>query len=86
MIRHVEETVSRYVEELRKHHSGLIVELVDGGSPWIDAHLRVKCTSDDQVCQVLETVARLTSDIYMDDGVYITASPSFSGPFPQSGR
>ena len=83
MIRHVEDTVNRYVEELRKHHSGLIVELLDGGSPWIDAHLAVMCTSDEQVLQVLETVAQLTSNFYMDDGVYITASPTFTGPIPQ---
>ena len=82
MIRQVEDTVNRYVEELRKQHSGLLVELVDGGSPWIDAHLRVKCTSHDQVWQVMETVAHLTSEFYMDDGVYITAFPLFTGPMP----
>lgn len=83
MIRHVEDTAKRYIEELKALHSGLDVELVDDVSPWIDAHLRVKCTSHEQVWQVMETAAQLTPKFYMDDGVYITASPTFTGPMPQ---
>ena len=83
MIKHVEDTAKKYVGELEELHSGLDVELVEDASPWIDAHLRVKCTSHDQVLQVLETVAHLTSKFYMDDGVYIEASPSFTEPMPQ---
>lgn len=86
MIRHVEDVANRYVEELRKQHAGLVIELFDGESPWIDANLRVMCTSGEQVLQVIETVARLTSNFYMDDGVYIEASASFTGPMPERAK
>ena len=83
MIKHVEDTANRYVEELKELHSGLEVEVVEDESPWIDARLKVKCTSHEQLWEVLDTVAQLTTDFYMDHGVYITTSPTFTGPMPQ---
>lgn len=82
MIRHVEDKVNRFVEELKKQHSGLVVEMIEGTSPWIDANLRVMCTSHEQVGRVMETVAQLTTKFYIDDGVYISASANFTGPMP----
>ncbi len=79
MTRHIEETVNRYVEELRKQHPGLTVELLDGHSKWVDARLRVRCGSHEQIDNVMETVAHLTTKFYLDEGVYITASASLAG-------
>ena len=80
MTKHVEERANRYTEELRKRHPGLTVDMIDGQSLWVDARLQVNCLSHKQVGQVLETVAKLTTKFYIDEGVYITASASFSGP------
>ncbi len=79
MIKHVEDTVNRYVEELRTRHTGLVVELNDGQSPWVDARLRVRCLSDEEIINVIETVAHLTTRFYIDDGVFIDASVVSSG-------
>ena len=80
MTKHVEETVSRYMEEIKNRHQDVSVELLNGQSRWVDAHLRISCSSHSQVEIVLESVAHLTTKFYLDDGVYITASASFSGP------
>jgi len=80
MTKHVEDTINRYSEELRKQHLGLTVDIIDGQSPWVDARLQVNCLSHEQVGQVLETVAKLTTKFYIDEGVYITACASFTSP------
>ncbi|MFQ6031201.1 MAG: hypothetical protein ACE5Q6_27365 [Dehalococcoidia bacterium] len=80
MTKHVEETVNRYMEEMKNRHPGVSVELLDGQSRWVDAHLRISCSSHGQVEEVMESTAHLTTKYYLDDGVYITASESFSGP------
>ena len=81
MTKHVEDTVHKYVEQLIQQQPGLAVELIDGQSPWIDACLKVTYLSYEQVDQLAETTAHLTTKFYIDEGVYITASASFTGPF-----
>ena len=80
MIRHVEDTVNKYIDDLRKVHPGLAVELRDNQSPWVDARLHIRCSSHEQVGDVFETIAHLTTKFYLDEGVYIMATASFSGP------
>ena len=80
MTKHVEETVNRYMEEIKNHHPDVSLELLNGQSRWVDAHLRISCSSHKQVEEVMASVAHLTTKFYLDDGVYITASASFSGP------
>ena len=81
MTKHVEDTVHKYVEQLMQQHPGLAVKSIDGQSPWVDAYLKVTCSSHEQVDQVAETTAHLTTNFYIDEGVYITASATFTGPF-----
>lgn len=76
----VQETASRFIRELQVHHPGIKVELLDGATAWVDALVRVKCASHDQVDDVAETLARLTTDYYLDEDVYIAGSAYFSGP------
>jgi hypothetical protein len=80
MRKEVQGTADRFVQELQVHHPGITVELLDGATPWVDALVRVKCASHDQVDDVAETLARLTTDYYLDEGVYIAGSAYFSGP------
>lgn len=80
MRKEVQETAGRFIQELQGHHPGIEVELLDGATPWVDALVRVKCASHDQVDYVSETLARLTTDYYFDEDVYITGSAYFSGP------
>jgi hypothetical protein len=76
----IDEVVSNFIQELRAKYPAIVVEILDCKSPHIDAYLRVKCASHDQVDEVMETVARLTTDYYLDEGVYITGSAYHSGP------
>lgn len=80
MRKEVQETAGRFIQELQVHHPGITVELLDGATPWVDALVRVKCASRDQADDVMETLARLTTDYYLDEDVYITGSAYFSGP------
>ena len=80
MTKHVEETVNRYIEEIKNRHPNVSVEVLKGQSRWVDAHLGISCSSHKQADEVMESVAHLTTKFYLDDGVYITASASFSGP------
>ena len=80
MRKNVQETASRFIQELQVHHPGITVELLEGPTPWVDALVRVKCASHDQVDDVAETLARLTTDYYLDEDVYIAGSAYFPGP------
>ncbi len=80
MRKEVREAADRFIAELKALHSDIRVELLDGKTPWVDALVRVKCVSHEQVDEVAETMARLTTDYYLDEGVYITGSEYFSGP------
>ena len=74
MRENVRETAGSYIKELKARHPDVTVELLDEQTPWVDARLRIKCTSPDQIDEVMELVAHLTTGYYLDDGVYITAS------------
>ena len=80
MRKEVQETAGRFIQELQVHHPGITTELLDGATPWVDALVRVKCASNDQADDVMETLARLTTDYYLDEDVYITGSAYYSGP------
>jgi len=80
MRKEVQETAGRLIQELERLHPGIAVELLDGATPWVDALVRVKCASHDQADDVMETLARLTTDYYLDEDVYITGSAYHSGP------
>lgn len=83
MTKHVEETANKYMEEIKNRHPDVTLSLVNGQSQWVDAHLRISCSSRKQVEKVMESVAHLTTKFYLDDGVYITAAASFPGSMPK---
>ena len=58
MRKKVRELPDNYIQELKAGHPDITVELLDEQTPWVDARLRIECTSLDQ----------------FDEGVYITAS------------
>ena len=76
----VQETVSRFIEELRAQHPGVTVQLLDWESPYVDAWLRLRCSSEEELDAVTETEARLTTDYYIDEGVYIQVAESYYEP------
>jgi hypothetical protein len=78
----IDEVVSNFIQELRAKYPAIVVKILDCKSPHVDAYLRVKCASHDQVDDVMETVAHLTTKYYLDEGVYIQGSASFAGPLP----
>ena len=80
MRKEVRETAGRFISELKALHPGIAVELLDGRTPSVDALLRVKCVSLDQVDDVAETMSRLTTKYYLEENIYITGSEYFSGP------
>ena len=86
MRKEVQETAARFIAELKALHPGIAVELLDGGTPWIEALLRVKCVSLEQVDDVAETMSRLTTKYYLDENIYITGSEYFSGPLLTEAR
>lgn len=77
----VDETISKFVQELRDSYPDVVVELLEGRPPVVDAQLRIECTSHEQIDHVSETVAHLTTKYYLDEGVYIQASATYTGPF-----
>ncbi len=85
MRKKVRETAGRYIKELQTRHPDITVELLDEKTPWVDARLRIKCTSSDQIDDIREIVAHLTTGYYLDEGVYITASAYHPGSmiFPE---
>ena len=80
MRKEVRETADKFIRELETCHPGIVVELLDEQTPWVDARVRIKCVSHEQADDVEETLARLTTDYYLDEGVYITGSAYHSGP------
>ena len=74
MRKKVRDTADRYIKGLLARHPDITVELLDEQTPWVDARLRIKCTSLDQIDEVMELVAHLTTDYYLDEGVNITAT------------
>lgn len=85
MRKKVRETAGSYIKELKARHPDITVDLLDEQTPWVDARLRIKCISLDQIDEVMELVARLTTGYYLDEGVYITASAYHPGSmiFPE---
>ena len=81
----VRETADKYIKELRARHPDVTVELLDEQTPWVDARLRIKCTSLDQIDEDMELVAHLTTGYYLDEGVNITAMADHPGSmiFPE---
>jgi len=73
------DTAGSYIKELKARHPDITVELLDEQTPWVDARLRIKCTSLDQVDEVMELVAHLTTGYYLDEEVYITATADHPG-------
>jgi hypothetical protein len=78
----VEETVSKFVHELRERHPNVIVELLDWQSPHVDAWVRIKCPSLEEIDDVIETEAHLATKYYLDEGVYIQVTASRLDPVP----
>ncbi len=85
MRKKVRQTVDRFIKELKAQHPGVTVELLDHQSLWVDASVRILCTSSEQIDDVMETEAHLTTGYYLDEGVYITASAEYTGPPDQKG-
>jgi len=85
MRKKVRETAGKYIQELKAGHPDITVELLDEQTPWVDARLRIKCTTYDQIDEVMELVAHLTTDYYLDEGVKITATAYHPGSmfFPE---
>ena len=71
--------ISEFIEELRSSHPDVVVELLDEQSPWVDQRVRIKCASYEEVDDVAETVAQLTTKYYLDEGVYITGATYHPG-------
>mgnify|MGYP001565011478 FL=1 len=82
----VREAADRFIGELKALHSGIRVELLDGKTPWVDALVRVKCVSHEQVDDVAETMSHLTVKYYLEENIYITGSEYFSGPLLTEAR
>lgn len=78
----VQEAVNRFIQDLKVNHPEVIVEILNGDAPEVDAWLRVECVTYEQMDEVAETVAHLTTKYYLDEGIYIEASTSYSGPIP----
>jgi hypothetical protein len=78
----VQEAVSSFIQDLRARHPKVVVKILNAKSPEVDAWLRVKCTNYEQMDEVAETLAHLTTKYYLDEGVYIETSASYSGPIP----
>ncbi len=85
MRKKVLETAASYIKELKSRHPDITVKLLDEQTPWVDARLQIKCTSLDQIDEVMELVAHLTTGYYLDEGVNITASADHPGSmiFPE---
>ena len=69
-----------YIAELEVSYPEVKVELFDEQTYDADAWIRVKCASQELVMEIMETVGDLTTLYYMDRGVYIQASASYTGP------
>lgn len=80
----VDEVVSKFIRELRARHPRVTVELLDWRSPWVDASVRIKCPSEDEIDEVMETEAHLTTKYYLDEGVYIQVFDPYTSPPPSS--
>jgi hypothetical protein len=76
----VDEIVSRFVCELRERHPNVVVELLDWQSPHVDAWVRIKCPSLEEIDDVVETEAHLATKYYLDEGVYIQVTASCFDP------
>ena len=76
----VYEVVSEFIRELVASHPDITVELLDERTPWVDQRLRIKCASYEEIDDVAETVAQLTTRYYLDEGVYITGTAYHPGP------
>jgi hypothetical protein len=68
----VQEVVSDFIQELVDRHPRVLVELLDEKTPWVDQRVRVRCSSYEDMDDVSETVAELTTKYYLDQGIYIT--------------
>ena len=79
MRKKVREIAGRYIKELQARHPDVTVELLDEQTPWVDARLRIKCTSLDQIDDVMELVAHLTTGYYLDEEVNIIATADHPG-------
>jgi hypothetical protein len=78
----VQEAVNSFIQDLTANHPEVIVEILNADGPEVDACLRVECATYEQMDEVAETVAHLTTKYYLDEGVYVEASTSCTGPIP----
>lgn len=77
----VQETVRRFIRELKQSHPDVKVEVL-GKQPdsSADNWVLITCRSRDDVADIMETEARLTTGYYLDEGVYIQAMADYSTP------
>ncbi len=77
----VQETVRRFIRELQQSHPDVKVEVL-GKQPdsSADNWVLITCRSQDDVADIMETEARLTTGYYLDEGVYIQAMADYSAP------
>ena len=68
----VDRVVSKFIHELTAHHPQVKVEVL-GKQPCstADTWVRIICPSLEEVADVMETEAHLTTGYYLDEGVYI---------------
>ena len=85
MRKKVREASGRFITELVATHPDVTGELLDERTRWVDARVRIKCTSYEQIDGVMKMVAYLTTKYYLDEGLYITGSAYHPGSmiFPQ---
>ena len=80
MRKQVEEAARSFIAELTNSYPDVGADLVDDQTFSADAWVRVKCRTRDQIDDVMDFVAHLTTKYYLGRRIYIQASACYTGP------
>ena len=80
MRKQVEEAASKFIEELTASYPDVGADLIDDQTFSADVSVRVKCRTHEQIDDVMDFAAHLTTEYYLNTRVYIQASASYTGP------
>ena len=79
------ELTKKYIAELQHRHPRVQMDVDPEHLSSEDVHLRVRVLHREDLESVLDSIAELTPDTYLETGVYIQASVTDTGPV-SSGR
>lgn len=80
MRKEVRGAAARFIKEIETAYPDVTADMLDDQTFSADVWVRIKCKSHEQVNEVMEEVAHLTTKYYLNERVYIQASATYTGP------